>query len=216
MKKIVWLSFLLLQSLSTISALKQPQLINIKKINPSIIIDLFLADPHNFLKKAFYPSNAKAYIDRDVAYILDAIQKELAQKGLGLKIKDAYRPFAVQKALWDIVQTMNLANPGDYISDPVVEGGRHPRGIAVDVTLIRLSDQQELPMPPMGFTEKAHHGYTEGLTDEQIANRDFLKNIMIKHGFANIRCEWWHYNLPNWRDFQALDISFDELEKSVQ
>lgn len=190
-----------------------PELVDIQMLSPTILVDLFLADSNNFLKQALYPSIAKAYIDQGVAQKLDAIQKELAPLGLGLKIKDAYRPFSVQKKLWEIALTMNLANPGNYVSDPKVEGGRHPRGIAVDVTLVTLDSHEELSMPPMGFIPEAHHGWMSNLTQEQIDNRDFLKQIMENHGFASISCEWWHYNLPNWRDYTALDVTFEELEK---
>lgn len=193
----------------------KPNLVEIRTINPTIRVDLFLADPHNFLGKALYPDCAKAYIDENVAYQLNAIQQELATKGLGLKIKDAYRPFSVQKKLWAIALTLNLANPGNYVSDPTIEGGRHPRGIAIDVTLVQLNTLQELDMPPMGFTEQAHHGYIGNLSREQIANRKYLKEIMERHGFASISCEWWHYNLPNWRDYEALDVSFESLEEEA-
>lgn len=206
--------FLICSANPILNATIKPQLVNIQLIEPTIIVDLFLADSQNFLGKAFYPSHAKAYIDKNIAIALANIQKELAQYGLGLKIKDAYRPLHVQKMLWQQALTMNLKNPENYFSDPVVEGGRHPRGIAVDVTLVRLEDHQELSMPPMGFTPEAHHGCMQNLTEEQIKNREFLKTIMLKHGFAAIACEWWHYNLPNWRDYEALDITFEELTQS--
>lgn len=206
--------FVFLFMTTKLYATTNPILVDIQTINPTIIIDLFLADEHNFLGQALYPSNAKAYIHQEVAYQLDAIQKELATYGLGLKIKDAYRPFSVQKQLWEIALKMDISEPGNYVSDPQIEGGRHPRGIAIDVTLIHLDSQEELQMPPMGFIPEAHHGYMQNLSGEQIKNRDFLKSLMEKHGFASIRCEWWHYNLPNWKDYTPLDLSFDQLINS--
>lgn len=193
-----------------------PKLVDIQEINPTIAVDLFLADPKNFLGAQLYPSSAKAYIDYDIALRLDQIQNELRSLGLGLKIKDAYRPLAVQKRLWEIALTMDLDDPGDYVSDPVIEGGRHPRGIAVDVTLVNLVDGKELPMPPFGFIKEAHHGYFENLNQEQINNREFLKNIMTRHGFVSISCEWWHYNLPNWQDYTPLDVSLLELDSCIE
>lgn len=211
MKRNLLLFFLMIATIIKLHGTIEPKLVDIQSINSTIKVDLFLADTHNFLGQALYPITAKAYIHNEVAYQLDRIQKELTFFGLGLKIKDAYRPFSVQKKLWEIALTMNLSDPGNYVSDPKIEGGRHPRGIAVDVTLIYLDTKKELIMPPMGFIPEAHHGYTENLSDEQIKNRDFLKQIMEKHGFASIRCEWWHYNLPNWRDYTAVDLSFEQL-----
>jgi len=149
----------------------------------------------------------------DIADRLSAIQAELGKKGLGLKIKDAYRPFSIQKRLWEMVLQMGLPNPGNYVSDPKVEGGRHPRGVAVDVTLVSLEDGKELNMPPIEFRPRAHQGYIGSLTIEQIYNRELLKEIMTRHGFVGISCEWWHYNLPNWKEYEAVDISFEELGK---
>ncbi len=191
---------------------KASNLVRITSINSSILVELFLGDEANFLGKALYPKNADAYIHMDVVCKLDTIQKELQEKGLGLKIKDAYRPFSVQKKLWEIALQLNLPNPGDYVSDPVIEGGRHPRGIAVDVTLVFLNNFEELKMPPMGFTPKAHHGYIGDLSQEQINNREMLKEVMESHGFVGISCEWWHYNLPNWKEYEAVDITFEELD----
>ncbi len=204
-------SIALFFSTNIMHALIQPQLVKIKSINKTILVDLFLADESNFLKQALYPKKADAFVDIRVAQMLDAIQKEIEDSGLGLKVKDAYRPFSVQKQLWEIVLKLDLPNPGNYVSDPVVEGGRHPRGVAVDVTLVYLDDQSELSMPPMGFTQKAHHGYIGDLSKEQIRNRELLKKKMEKHGFVGISCEWWHYNLPNWKEYEAVDINFDDL-----
>lgn len=201
-------------SYGILHALIKPQLVDIHSIDATIEVDLFLIDPENFLGQSLYPSTAKAFIDKNVGIVLHNIQNELAEYGLGLKIKDAYRPFYVQKMLWKKALSVNLEHPENYVSDPVVEGGRHPQGIAVDVTLIHLNNYTELAMPPMGFIPEAHHGYIGNLTEEQIKNREFLKSIMIKHGFVGISCKWWHYNLPNWRDYEALDIAFDELNQA--
>jgi D-alanyl-D-alanine dipeptidase len=213
-KKYFYIIIFVISSTKISQALIKPQLIDIHSIDSSIEVDLFLADSQNFLGQSLYPTHAKAYIDKNVGIILQNIQKELSQYGLGLKIKDAYRPFYVQKMLWKKALSMNLEHPENYVSDPIVEGGRHPRGIAVDVTLVRLDDHTELAMPPMGFIPEAHHGHAANLSAEQIKNREFLKNIMTKHGFVGISCEWWHYNLPNWRDYQALDITFEELNQN--
>ncbi len=123
---------------------------------------------------------------------------------------DRREPMFVQKQLWEIALTMNLDDPGNYISDPDVEGGRHPRGVAVDLTLVRLQDGQELSMPPMEFSKRAHRDFT-GLDDERLKNREFLRSIMEKYGFVGISCEWWHYNLPNWYEYEVLDVTFQEL-----
>jgi zinc D-Ala-D-Ala dipeptidase len=187
------------------------ELVEIQQVNPSIQVDLFLANRNNFLGIAIYPSIAKAYAAKEVALELDLIQKELEKVGLGLKIMDAFRPLWAQEKLWEVALTLGLKNPGDYVSDPKTEGGRHPRGTAIDVRLIFLSNGQEVPMPPFGFTEKAHQGYIKGLTEEQIYYRELLKEIMLKHGFTPIRCEWWHYDYKNWQKYKPLNYHFEQM-----
>ena len=44
------------------------------------------------------------------------------------------------------------------------------------------------------FGVEASHSYQK-LTDTQIANRIFLKIIMLENGFKPFDTEWWHYSL---------------------
>ena len=61
------------------------------------------------------------------------------------------------------------------------------------------------------FTEKASHGYID-LPEEVVKNRELLKNIMEKYGFAPIKSEWWHYDLKNYTEYEVVDYSFDEID----
>ena len=47
------------------------------------------------------------------------------------------------------------------------------------------------------FGELSHPDYTEGLTEEQLANRNILREAMIRHGFKPLDTEWWHFTLEN-------------------
>jgi D-alanyl-D-alanine dipeptidase len=44
------------------------------------------------------------------------------------------------------------------------------------------------------FDVKAHHG-AQGITEEAAANRELLKELMLRHGFKLYPEEWWHYTL---------------------
>ena len=39
--------------------------------------------------------------------------------------------------------------------------------------------------------------YTGNLTQQQINNRMYLREVMIKHGFKPLETEWWHFTLKN-------------------
>jgi zinc D-Ala-D-Ala dipeptidase len=46
------------------------------------------------------------------------------------------------------------------------------------------------------FSRRSHTAYA-GIGKQPKANRRLLKSLMSKHGFRNVRTEWWHYTLRN-------------------
>ena len=189
-----------------LSSTHTSDLVEITKINPNIRIQTYYATENNFLKQVLYES-PKCYLCKAVAQKLDKVQKELEQIGLGLKIWDGYRPPSAQRKMWEI-----YPNP-DFVADPK-KGSKHSRGAAVDLTLINLKDETELEMPTEfdDFSFKADRKCFDGLSQKAIENRQFLEDIMIKHGFIPYVCEWWHFNDDEWEKYPLLDINFSELE----
>lgn len=125
-------------------------LVNIQSVIPGIVLDIRYATTNNFTGQELYPV-AKCVLRTKTAEKLGEVQADLASQSLALKVFDGYRPLSVQKKMWAI-----FPNP-DYVADPK-KGSRHNRGAAVDLTLIHLPDQRELPMPTAydDFTPKAH------------------------------------------------------------
>lgn len=114
--------------------------------------------------------------------------------------------------MWDKVQDER------YVSNPAQNKGRHTRGTAVDATLV---DEQgfELEMPSTfdDFTEKAHSDY-RCASQAALKNRALFHQIMEKRGFEPFPTEWWHFDFQGWHNdelFPPLDISFDQLEKTL-
>ena len=159
------------------------------------------ATRYNFTGTQLYPFPA-AYVHRELIPLLESVQKELAGKGLGLKIYDGYRPLSVQQKMWDLIHDER------FVSNPAVNQGRHTRGTAVDVTLI---DKQGNPLPmPSNFDEfspRSAVDYTGG-TEEQRRNRDLLQCVMIRHGFLSYPDEWWHFDFHGWKKFEPLSVGF--------
>ena len=178
-------------------------LVRVDAINPRIRLDIRYATTNNFTEKVLYDS-AVCLLRKPVALRLSAVQEELEEQGLGLKVFDGYRPLSVQWKLWEIVPDPR------YVADPR-EGSRHNRGAAIDLTLID-SAGNELPMgtPYDDFTEKAHRNY-KGLTPEEQRNRALLDAVMLKHGFTGLPTEWWHFDAEGWQEYDILDIPFSEL-----
>jgi zinc D-Ala-D-Ala dipeptidase len=148
-------------------------------------------------------------ITHQAAIALRDVHTELNTQGLGLKVFDAYRP---QKAVDHFVRW--AADPADTVTKSkyypevpknrlfelgyIAERSGHTRGSTVDLTIVNLATGVELDMgsPWDFFGEVSHHD--SPLVDEEAnANRDLLRNVMIRHGFRPYANEWWHYTLEN-------------------
>lgn len=195
------LSLLTLSCGSALRTERSPSdIVDLRSIDPTFVLDIRYATEDNFTKKVLYPV-AAAKLRRVAAESLAAVQRELRTMGLGLKIFDGYRPLAIQLKLWEIVP-----NP-DFVADPR-KGSKHNRGAAVDLTLIdSLGNELEMPTGYDDFTERASHEFT-ALTEHVLANRALLLEVMTKHGFQPIKSEWWHYDFRGWEQFPVMDEPF--------
>lgn len=176
----------------------------------NLVFDWKYATEDNFTKQILY-TNPAAYMRLPAALALKAAAKELELQGIGFKIFDAYRPYAITKKMWQVVPDER------YAANPA-KGSGHNRGAAIDLTLYNLSTGKELPMPTPfdDFTEKAHHDFT-GLSMEILQNRATLKNILVKHGFLPLATEWWHYYLPNAAQrFELMNFDFKQMKRMVE
>jgi len=180
-------------------------LANVQKINPIIQANLVFASPQNFTGKTLY-KNAQCLLHKNAAEKLDLVQKELSKQNLGLLIFDAFRPLAVQRILWE-------ANPDErFVANPAKGGGRHTRGTAVDLTLIKLDTKEMLEMPSKVSDFSRCSRDRQDITPTARKNMLLLENIMKKHGFVPLASEWWHFDLADWQNYPAIDLDFDEIE----
>lgn len=180
-------------------------LVNIQTLDSSIIIDLKYASKDNFFGKVLYPSNT-AYLRKSTADKLILAHKKLQEQGFGIKIWDAYRPLSVQKIMWELKPDAN------YVANPET-GSAHNRGCAVDVTLVDKNGK-EVTMPTKfdDFSAKAKTDYAK-LPIKALKNREILKNALLSEGFVQYKNEWWHFNDEDAKNFDILNISFEELSK---
>ena len=182
----------------------------LKSLTPEIKYDFRYASTNNFMKRLMYPANTSfTFLRLSAANALKKIQQELKTKGLGLKIFDAYRPYAVTVKFWELVKDE------DYVAHPR-NGSGHNRGVAVDLTIINLSNNNELNMGTGfdNFSDTAHHNFTK-LPEDVLKNRTLLKSTMEKYGFRAYEKEWWHYSWPDAAKFEILDIEFKKLMKEL-
>jgi D-alanyl-D-alanine dipeptidase len=180
------------------------RLVEIKKYIPEISLDIRYATTNNFTHKRMY-QQAGAFARLPVVLALKEVEADLKAKGLGLKIYDAYRPYAVTVKFYEVTTDTN------YVADPR-KGSKHNRGCAIDLSLIDLKTGKELDMPTGfdSFSRKAGANY-QNLPKQQIANREILKSAMEAHGFKELSSEWWHFDFNGWASYPLLDVPFSDI-----
>lgn len=186
------------------------KMLELKRLIPTIIYDLRYASLNNFMKRLMYPAGTNiTFLRVPAANALAQVQSELNQKGLGLKIFDAYRPYSVTVKFWELVKDER------YVANPS-KGSGHNRGTTVDVTIINLQTKSELNMGTDfdNFSDTAHHGFTH-LPEDILQNRILLKTTMERHGFKPYNDEWWHYSFFDGKLHEILDIDFKKLKKAL-
>ncbi len=190
--------------LASVKAFPEKELLDIKAAIPDIILDIRYATSNNFMKQVMYPE-ARALARKPVVAQLKNIQKDLRKQGLGLKIYDAYRPYAITLAFY------RQATNKNFVASPA-KGSKHNRGCAVDLTLIDYETKMELTMPTVydSFEAAAAANYPH-LSEIQLKNRDLLIKTMEKHGFKVLNNEWWHFDFIGWQKYELLDIPFKKL-----
>lgn len=161
--------------------------VNLRNYSNDFVFDMKYATVDNFLKEKVYPCDECFLRVKTVKALLKA-NKSFLTKGFRIKLYDCYRPRAIQKKMWKIVPDANfVANPK--------KGSIHNRGGAVDISLVdSLGVEVNMGTKFDFFGEEASHKY-QNLSEEILANRKFLKEIMLQHNFKSFDSEWWHYNL---------------------
>ncbi len=183
---------------STVRA-TDPDLVNIRSVDPTILVELRYASAHNVAQRPLYPTNMPALLRPGVAQKLAVAQAYLRERGYGLKVWDAYRPKAAHDQLWQ------FSKNNDYVADPADgRGSLHTWGVAVDATLVDKDGQQmEMPTDFDNFTPAAML-YYKGPSDVVRRNIHRLQSAMAVGGFYGLRTEWWHFVSKDWQTYRAI------------
>ncbi len=174
-------------------------LIDVRTIDLSIRVVLRYASDNNFTGQVLYESSQYAYLQPDVAQMLAKASKLLQEKypKYRLLVLDAARPLSVQQTMWNMVK----GTPNNiYVANPA-KTGLHNYGAAVDVTITNdLGIELDMGTAYDFFGEEAQPAKEKAmlkqgrLTQEQLDNRQILRNVMNQAGFITYGREWWHFN----------------------
>lgn len=175
---------------------------------PGLAVDMRYAGPDNFVGSRIDGYEApRCWLTEEAGAALAAAQAELKAAGLGLKVFDCYRP---ARAVAHFVRWARApgesAGKARYHPDiPKRDlfrrgyiGARsgHSRGSTVDLTLVSVPDGVEAAMgTPFDFFGPASGRGASGIGASERANRERLRAVMGRHGFAPYDREWWHFGL---------------------
>jgi len=181
-------------------------LVELKKLDPTIKLDIRYATTNNLFDTVFY-SEPRAFMQRAPAEALVRINRKLKAAGYGLLVHDGYRPWYVTKVFWD-------ATPDDkrlFVADPS-KGSRHNRGAAVDLTLYDRKTGRAVEMVSTydETTDRAYPNYPGG-TSLQRWHRNLLRSAMEADGFTVFEAEWWHFDYKDWQKYRIGNVAFNQI-----
>lgn len=178
---------------------KYDNLVDVKSIDPTIVVELRYGTSRNLTGRALYPPSTPALVRPAVAGRLIKAQRYLRAQGYRLKIWDAYRPMAVQMELWQATQN------AEFVADPLEgDGSLHTWGVAVDVTLV-YPNGREVTMPT-GFDEFTPAARLRYSGDDPAIRQHIklLRDAMHKGGFVGEINEWWHFVASDWKKYAPI------------
>ena len=194
---------------------------------PDAILEIRYYSTYNFVGDRIDGYEAPvAMLTKEAAKALREVSDELVSRGYRLKIYDAYRPqkavdhFVRWAADLDDKEMKTYFYPDLdksvlFVQDYIAEKSGHTRGSTVDLTLFDMRTEKEVDMGGTfdWFGPESHPDfcgnpdtgkYTGGkspagrtITEKQFQNRMILRKAMLRHGFAPLSTEWWHFTLKN-------------------
>jgi len=176
----------------------------LQAINPdkiSVILDLRYFSKNNICQQKLYDKNYN-FLHPEALIKLEKAVNYAQKMNLKIKIFDAYRPLKVQKFMYDFF----ASNPElqKFFSNPETGSVPHCRGVAVDLTLCDM-ENNELDMGSDfdELSDLAHHNSPK-INPTQLNNRNTLLGIMTYAGFDFYNQEWWHYQLFEPRKYPII------------
>ena len=176
---------------------------------PDVILEVRYYSTYNFVgERVDGYEEPCVLLTKEAAEALKAVSDDVMAQGYRLKVFDGYRPQMAVDHFVRWAEDLDATEMKPYFYPEVdktllFEQGYidaksgHSRGSTIDLTLFDMATGKEVDMGGTFdyFGELSHPDYTETLTEEQIANRNILRDAMLRHGFKPLDTEWWHFTL---------------------
>jgi zinc D-Ala-D-Ala dipeptidase len=184
-------------------------LIDAATVVPGLVADIRYAGSHNFVGRPIDGYRApRCLLTVPAANALTEVARDLAPRGLIVKVFDCYRPAravadfvrwardprdqAAKAEFYPAVDKRTLFRDG-YIASH----SGHSRGSTLDLTLTRANGDELDMGTPFDFFSPKSWSADSSVTADQHANRMLLKAAMQRRGFRAYAQEWWHFTLRN-------------------
>ena len=174
---------------------------------PRLIVEMRYAGSHNFVGRPIEGYQApRCLLTREAAAALAEVARDVAPRGLAVKVFDCYRPVRAVMNFVRWARDLNdRAAKGEFYPDVdkrtlfrdgyIASHSGHSRGSTMDLTLAR-SDGTELDMgTSFDFFSPKSWTADPTVSPEQHANRMLLAAAMRRRGFRGYDSEWWHFTL---------------------
>jgi D-alanyl-D-alanine dipeptidase len=190
-------------------------------IDTTIQQEVSYADTNNFVGRSIQ-GYIRAYVilTTEAARALSAAQSYLREHSNNqhtLKVYDGYRPKQAVLDFWqwsqDITDVKMQANFYPSIQDKtrlfkegyIAKASAHSRGSTIDLTIattLKEDPSSEINHTlDMGsrfdFLDPVSHYAAPNISKQAQANRKYLRDLMLDHGFSPYEKEWWHFTLQN-------------------
>ena len=197
---------------------------------PDVILEVRYYSTYNFVgERVDGYEEPCVLLTKEAAEALKAVSDDVMAQGYRLKVFDGYRPQMAVDHFVRWAEDLDATEMKPYFYPEVdktllFEQGyidaksSHSRGSTIDLTLFDMATGKEVDMGGTFdyFGELSHPDYTETLTEEQIANRNILRDAMLRHGFKPLDTEWWHFTLkeePYPDTYFEFKVSSDSVRK---
>ena len=186
---------------------KAAKLVSVRAAVPSAKIALRYTGADTIFGISLHDA-ADAFMDSEAANALQKASEKLAAYGYGLLIWEAYRPWYVSKLASDLMpkDKKNMLPLPD-------RGEDRNTGRTIDVSLYDLQTGEPVDMIS-DFDEvsvRQFPGFTGG-TERQRNLRDLLVSVMQDAGFVQGKEEWWHFSYGDTKDWQHLNIPYEQIK----
>jgi D-alanyl-D-alanine dipeptidase len=173
---------------------------------PGLVVEMRYVDDNNFVGRPIDGyEKPVCLLTRQAAQALADVARDLAPRGLTLKVFDCYRPKRAVAHFLRWAHAINdLKNKNAYYPDMeksrlftegyIAARSGHSRGSTVDLTIVDANGELDMGTH-FDFLSPRSNTSNPTVSVQAQKNRALLASAMSKRGFRPYGKEWWHFTL---------------------